>query len=1337
MKKIYILAFFFAAFVLFGPGGSAQTLADYQFSTGHDQSRWFSLDSTRNLIVMTGSRYYRRSNLEDIGFSFPFANSTYSQFSVTHDGNLRLGPNLAISSSGNQGSPFFPSRAGTNNPKINFMGCAGYSSDSVFVHKQLFGSAPNRILVVEFALQTYVTSSRPSLLRWQVQLHENGDIQIVYPSQAPPLPPHCNRQQGLCVDETDIWIVDQYHVASHYTQGYSTYIPGANWPDTNRYYRFDYPVDVCPSPSNFVAAIVESSSITLAWDGNADSYLVEYATTPFVPGDTNASRLLVSDTTAYISGLQLATQYYFAVRSICAPGDTSNAAFVSAITLTTDPVTAPSWSCDFESVDDRSGWIIPPGNLTARWYLGTAVNNTTEGNYALYISQDSGATNSCGDNWVGTYAYRSINLAQGDWLFSFDWRARGDWHTAANGNTTYYHFLRAFLVPSSVTFTAQTPPSFPVPNASPHGVAIPAGWIDLNATTHSFVNQSTWTNYSTVVNISTPGCYNLVFYWETDGYDPPVDLPAAIDNIYIEHLPCPQPHSLTATVSDNDILLSWNRAAHENLWRVVSDNFDAVVQDTFCLVTGLDFNTLYNFEVFAICGEGDTSLPVSASFRTSAGEPVSSYPFFCDFEDSLAARHWVTLSDNQLNAWYLGSAVNNTPNGNHALYVSQDSGLTNSYSGSQPSISYAYRLLDLDSMSYTCSFDWKCLGDTDFHFMRAFIIPANSIPQAGTFPIANNIHVALPNHWIDLNPDNHFMSGSTNWSSHVQPFDINDSGLYALLFMWVNDEFSANNPPAAVDNVSIEPISCHIPTGLSAYISQYYIDITWQASGDDQAWLVQYGDTVLTTFAPAYNAENLTPNTEYTFMVSNLCSNGDTSLPAVLSLRTACLPLSSLPFICDFQSVPVGTGSSNDFIPCWNRILNYSSYSPRVANESTSGNNYLYWNLSAGLLDDATIVLPELDEQFDATYTELRFKAKKYDITGLFNDPVFVVGVMMDPDNIETFAPIDTIVVTSTDSFTSYAIPMLSYGGSGRYVAIRGIVSGSNFASAMCFMDDIELHELLYCHRPTSFSFSPGCDTIAVNWTTDGDESQWLLSYNDTTLVAFSTSFVARNLQPDREYLFSVAAICGIGDTSEALHGRVRTLPRPIDPPDTIPCDPVADLSLHQQDPYADHAYEAIISWSGSASAYEISIGHFDYNGYTQELVTTSDTFYFFDACGVSGFWSFMVRAICDNGLVSIWSDSVSFDTPDCVAIDNSQLSTFNSQLSIYPNPASDVVFISITNPPASFIIDIVDINGRTVLPPLSGAPEFQLSTASLASGIYFIRLSSDSSTIIRKLVIN
>ena len=148
-RNYVLLAFLLA----FGASANGQMLADYQFSTGHDPSLWYTLDSTRNLLV-DGSVYYRRSYIENIGFDFPFADTSYSQFSVTLAGVLRLGGTRALTTSGYQGSPFHPSNLNKNLPKIVFFGCSGYVSDSAYVHFQTFGTAPDRVLVVEYALQT-------------------------------------------------------------------------------------------------------------------------------------------------------------------------------------------------------------------------------------------------------------------------------------------------------------------------------------------------------------------------------------------------------------------------------------------------------------------------------------------------------------------------------------------------------------------------------------------------------------------------------------------------------------------------------------------------------------------------------------------------------------------------------------------------------------------------------------------------------------------------------------------------------------------------------------------------------------------------------------------------------------------------------------------------------------------------------------------------------------------------------------------------------------------------------------------------------------------------------
>ena len=281
-----------AMLLAFAASARCQTLADYQFSTGIDASRWYQLDSTRNLLVV-GSEYYRRSYVEEIGFDFPYADTSYSQFSVTLSGDLRLGGTAAITSGNSQGSPFHRLRANINKPKINFFGCTGYASASAYVHRQLFGSAPNRVLVVEYAVQTYNSTSRNTLYRYQVQLGENGDIQVVYgsidvvnPSGAAARAPNVQRMQGLCVDSTDLWIVDSLHAATHYTNGNSTYVAPGYWPELNRYYRFGFPDDVCASPSHLVAASIDTASVTLSWSDQAfaPEFAVEYSTSVFNPG---------------------------------------------------------------------------------------------------------------------------------------------------------------------------------------------------------------------------------------------------------------------------------------------------------------------------------------------------------------------------------------------------------------------------------------------------------------------------------------------------------------------------------------------------------------------------------------------------------------------------------------------------------------------------------------------------------------------------------------------------------------------------------------------------------------------------------------------------------------------------------------------------------------------------------------------------------------------------------------------------------------------------------------------------------------------------------------------
>ena len=95
-----------------------QTLEDYGYSTGVDASRWIAVPTAAPSLITSGAGDYGASTVQSLGFTFPFAGSSYSDFSVNTDGNLRLG--TTVTGKNNYSSPFSASNANVNNPKINF-----------------------------------------------------------------------------------------------------------------------------------------------------------------------------------------------------------------------------------------------------------------------------------------------------------------------------------------------------------------------------------------------------------------------------------------------------------------------------------------------------------------------------------------------------------------------------------------------------------------------------------------------------------------------------------------------------------------------------------------------------------------------------------------------------------------------------------------------------------------------------------------------------------------------------------------------------------------------------------------------------------------------------------------------------------------------------------------------------------------------------------------------------------------------------------------------------------------------------------------------------------------
>ena len=225
----------------------AQTLEDYSYSSSTGYSIWKNVTNTTNLLG-TGNGDSKVSAVQSIGFSFPFAGSYYTQFSVNSDGNLRLGG--TATGTGNYDNPFNSTNANQNGPKINFLGCDGYFLDSIhYVRAQNFvdNTYHNDYLVVEFCLGTYATATRTQKYKWQVQLYKNGRIVVLISSTAPTIAPAVSHQKGLCVNASDGLIVNSNNTISHFSAGSTTSWAAGTWP-TNAVYQL---INPCGPPPRY------------------------------------------------------------------------------------------------------------------------------------------------------------------------------------------------------------------------------------------------------------------------------------------------------------------------------------------------------------------------------------------------------------------------------------------------------------------------------------------------------------------------------------------------------------------------------------------------------------------------------------------------------------------------------------------------------------------------------------------------------------------------------------------------------------------------------------------------------------------------------------------------------------------------------------------------------------------------------------------------------------------------------------------------------------------------------------------------------------------------------
>jgi hypothetical protein len=171
MKKIILLLLLVSSGFVYVFG---QSTANYTYSTATDGSLIDMSSGTTDIFATGTYRDDIASSVVDIGFTFVFMGTPYTQFSINSNGQMRLGGTTigGGAQSPTAGVPLIAPISGDNS--LQSTGKA---------HLKLTGSAPNRVLVVEWdkVRIPYSDNTGDTYCTFQVLLYETtGKIEFIY-----------------------------------------------------------------------------------------------------------------------------------------------------------------------------------------------------------------------------------------------------------------------------------------------------------------------------------------------------------------------------------------------------------------------------------------------------------------------------------------------------------------------------------------------------------------------------------------------------------------------------------------------------------------------------------------------------------------------------------------------------------------------------------------------------------------------------------------------------------------------------------------------------------------------------------------------------------------------------------------------------------------------------------------------------------------------------------------------------------------------------------------------------------------------------------------------------
>ena len=579
------------------------------------------------------------------------------------------------------------------------------------------------------------------------------------------------------------------------------------------------------------------------------------------------------------------------------------------------------------------------------------------------------------------------------------------------------------------------------------------------------------------------------------------------------------------TIADGNYHLKWIPGYQETGWSVDYRMVDSINWNHVDGITStelplsslyLEPSTTYELRVTPNCG--DTSYATSVFFNTPCG--YMHIPFDYDFDrlpSGTSREPPVILCWHHLNNSLTQSGFpcvwSRAHSGNRGLIFS--AGTTTQAPDYQaivlPRVNVTANPISTLNMSF-----WA--RTEAVYYAPVFYVGVMTDPtDIATFQYIDTIEVDYSN---------------TNWDLYpVNLEDYNGYGEYIAIRAnrpdtdqeWVGyiDDIHLDNVPICrrVRNVDVH----HITTNSAT--------LSWTRGGRETSWELIVGDSVYYATDTFYTVSTLDSNTFYDVTVRAVCGEGDTSIPSSSYFQTPCYFINTLPYFNDFENEPYHnprvTSYYDAFPACWRRFNSTPStngnFYPYIARSSTGtihGHNVMYWDFSRDndYCRHQHAILPPVNTNiFNMSDLTMSFFAKVRSRSD--TNTRFVVGVMENINDSNTFVPVDTVRLTIMD--TMYVVSFSNYTGMGSYIALRSLLP-RNPSDAL--LDDVFLTDH-WCYPPTGVHASSTDHSVTVMWSSN-DSSFTVVLGTDTVRGVTDTFYTFNRLADSTDYTYYVATEC-------------------------------------------------------------------------------------------------------------------------------------------------------------------------------------------------------------------